>query len=168
MSLPKAARASRVRPALLWLAIFGSVLLQVTLPSVIPLARLFEFPLLVIIYFSVARRDKIFGIFLGTGLGLLQDALSHGYLGMMGMVEGLVGYLAASASAKFDVDHAFARGLLIAVLVIVQDLSADFLRHALLEASYPWEPLHLASSALFNVALGLVLFRVFDRFQRSA
>jgi rod shape-determining protein MreD len=168
MSLRKPVRASRIRPVLLWLSILGSVLLQATLPAVFPLARLFEFPLLVTIYFSVASRDKIFGIFLGTGLGLLQDALSHSYLGLMGMAEGLAGYLAVSASTKFDVDHAFARSLLVATLVIVQNLLVAFLRHVLLEASYPMEPLRLASSALVNIALGLVLFRLFDRFQRSA
>ena len=168
MSLHKPARALRVPPALLWLSIIGSLLLQVTLPAIFSLAKLLAFPLLVTIYFSVARQDKVFGIFLGTGLGLLQDALSHSYLGLMGMAGALVGYLAASASTKFDLDNSLARGSLIASLLILQDLVTAFLRHVLLSAPYPFEALWWASSASVNVAIGLILFHFFDRFRQSA
>jgi rod shape-determining protein MreD len=143
-------------------------LLQATLPAIFSLAKLFALPLLVIIYFSAARQDKVFGIFLGTGLGLLQDALSHSYLGLMGMVGAVDGYLAASAGAKFDVDRSPARVALIGGLVILQNVFAAFLRHALLEIPYAFQTLRWTGSAFLNIALGLVLFRFFDRFQRTA
>lgn len=168
MSFHKSARASRVHPALLWLSVPISVLLQATLPSIFSLARLFSLPLLVIIYFSIARQDKVFGIFLGTALGLLQDALSHSYLGLMGMVGALEGYLAASAGMKFDLDPALARGVVIGGLAVLQSVAAAFLQHALLEVPFTFQTVRWAGSALLNIALGLMLFRFFDRFQKAA
>ena len=68
----------RVHPVTLWVAILVALLLQTFLPVKFPLAGLMDFPLLVTVYFTLIRQNKIFGIGLGTGLGLMQDALSHG------------------------------------------------------------------------------------------
>jgi rod shape-determining protein MreD len=76
-----------------------------------------DLPLLVTVYFTLIRQNKIFGIALGTGLGLTQDALSHGYLGMFGMAKALVGYLAASAATRFNVESLFTRSVVTASLI---------------------------------------------------
>ena len=90
----------RVHPAIMGMAIFLSLLLQTYLPLKIRWTRLVDLPLLMTIYFSLLRRDKIFGIGLGTGLGLIEDALSHHYLGMYGMAKALAGYFAAAAGVR--------------------------------------------------------------------
>ena len=155
-----------MHPAILWLTVFVALLLQTFLPVKVPLARLFDFPLLAIIYFAVVRRDKVFAIGLGTGIGLLQDALSHSYFGIFGMAKALIGYLAASASVKFELDEVLARLALTGILVSVHGLALLALQRGLLEVPPLFQPLETASGVLVNVGLGLILFQVLDRFRR--
>lgn len=155
----------RIHPATLWLTMLAALLLQTFLPVKVPMARLMDFPLLVVIYFALVRRGKVFGIALGSSLGILQDALSHGYIGIFGMAKALVGYLAASASTRFELDSVLLRSLMTAVFVLIHSLFLAGLQHGLLEFPPPFEPLEMASSILVNVALGLVLFLVLDRFR---
>ncbi len=156
----------RMHPAALWLTVLVALLLQTVLPLELPLARLFDFPLLATIYFAVIRRDKIVAIGLGTGVGLLQDALSSGLIGVFGMAKGLVGYLAASASVRFELDDLFGRLALTATLVPIHAVFLKLLQRALLETPPPWQALDLVSGSLVNIGLGLILFQVLDRFRR--
>ncbi len=158
----------RVHPATLWTASLVALLLQTFLPVKIPLARLMDFPLLVVIYFSLVRRDKIFGIGLGTSLGLLQDALSHGFIGINGIAEAVVGYLAASVSTRFELESLLARMFMTGAFVLVHNLCLAGLQQALLESPPAFDYLSLISSLLVNVALGLVIFQILDRFRQPA
>ena len=153
----------RVHPATLWVTILLALLLQTFLPLKIPLAGLMDFPLLVTVYFTLVRQNKIFGIALGTGLGLMQDALSHGYVGMFGMAKALVGYLAASAAIRFNVESLLARSVVTASLVLLHNLCMAGLQHALLDSPPAFMALDLASAVLVNVALSLIVFPVLDR-----
>ena len=155
----------RVNPVTLWVAAFASLVLQTFLPVRFPVARLIDFPLLVTIYFGLLRRNKLFAMGLGTVLGILQDALSHSYLGMFGVSKALVGYLAAWASVKFDPEHPVARFGLVGVFVLIHNLLMAALDQ-LLPAPPPLAPLDLASAVLINVAIALVLFQALDRFKR--
>ena len=167
-SLPRPAEVFRVRPLTLWTALFLALLLQTFLPLKLPLAHLADFPLLVTLYFSLVRRSKVFGITLGTGLGLMQDALSHGFIGVFGMAKAVIGYLAASASVRLELESLFARSVLTGVFVLIQSIFLFVLRHTLLESPPPFRPLDWLSSVLTNVALGLVLYQVLDRFKQAA
>jgi len=158
----------RVHPAVIWVSTFIALLLQTVLPIKIPLARLFDFPLLVTIYFALLRRSKIFGTLFGTALGLLQDALSHGLVGISGMADALVGYLAASASFRFDFDRLVSRLMLTALCVVVHGLFLAGLEAVLLDPPPAFLPMDFASRILVNVALAIVLFQILDRFKTLA
>ena len=160
--------AYRVHPAVLLLIVFASLLLEVTLPPTLPVARLFQFPLLVTIYFSMIRENPIFGTVFGMSMGLLEDALSHGYLGQMGMAKALVGYLAATAGLRLEFDDPLIQALLIGSLVFVHNGFIYLLIHQLLGLPPPFRPLHLATTVIVNVALGLILFPLFDRLKKRA
>jgi rod shape-determining protein MreD len=157
--------AFHVHQVTLWVTILVALLFQTFLPLKIPLAGLMDFPLLVTVYFTLIRQNKIFGIALGTGLGLMQDALSHGYIGMFGMAKALVGYLAASAAIRFNVESLLARSVVTASLILIHNLCMAGLQHALLDSPPAFIPLDLASAVLVNVALSLVAFPVLDRFR---
>ena len=158
----------KVSPVIIVLSIFLAVLLQISLPVKMPVARLFDLPLLLTIYFTLLRRNKIFGTLLGMAIGLLQDAFSHGLIGMFGMSKSLVGYLAAWASVRFDTERMTSRIFLTAVLIACHSLEITGLQHVLMEYSPPFVPLDLASTVLTNSALALILFQVLDRFKRPA
>jgi rod shape-determining protein MreD len=158
----------QMHPAILSVALLAALLLQTFLPLKLPLARLMDFPLLLLIYFALMRRDKMFSIGLGTGLGLLQDALSHGYIGIFGIAKAITGYLAASASTRFELESLLARTVLTGVFILVHNLCLAALQHVLLDAPPPFQPIATASAVLVNVALGLILFQILDRFRRPA
>lgn len=157
----------RVPRAVLWVTSMVALLLQTILPLKIPLAHLFDFPLLVVIYFALLRRSKVFGIGFGTVLGLLQDALAHGFIGIFGMAKALVGYLAVSASVKFDLEQLVPRLMFAGILIFVHRVFLAALERVLLEQPVP-PPLEMLSGVLVNVALGMVLFQVLDHFKRPA
>jgi rod shape-determining protein MreD len=158
----------QVHPAAISVAAIVALLLQAVLPLKLPLARLMDFPLLVAIYFALMRRDKVFGIALGTGLGLLQDALSHGYIGIFGIAKAIVGYLAGMASTRFELESLVARSVLTGAFVLTHNLCVAALQHLLLEAPPHFQPLATASAVLVNVALGLIIFQILDRLRRPA
>lgn len=158
----------KVHPAVLSVAVLAAVLLQTKLPLNSQFARLMDFPLLIVIYYALMRRDRPYGIALGTGMGLLQDALSHSYIGIYGIPKAIVGYLAASASTRFELESLLARTVLTGVFVLVHNLCFAALQHLVLQAPPPFQPLFTASSILVNVALGLILFQILDRFRRPA
>jgi rod shape-determining protein MreD len=158
----------RVHWITLWSTAFLGLVLQTFLPVVLPLARLFELPLLALIYFSVMRRNKVFGTLLGSVIGLAEDALSHGFLGIFGITEALVGYFGAWASVQFDLEELLGRLALTAVLVLVHSVTLAGLRHVLVETPLTLQPLDLASVVLLNTALAVIIFQVLDRFRRPA
>ena len=158
----------QIHPAIVSVATLAALLLQTFLPLKLPLARLMDFPLLIVIYLALMRRDKLFGIALGTGLGLLQDSLAHGFIGIFGIAKAIVGYLAASASTRFELESLVARTVLTGVFVLVHNLCIAALQHALLEAPPPFQPIATASAVLVNVALGLIIFQILDRFRYPA
>ena len=158
----------RVHPGVFAGTALAALLLQTFLPLKLPIARLMDFPLLITIYFALVRRQKVFGIGLGTALGLLQDALSHGYIGIFGIAKAIVGYLAASASTRVELESLLARTVLTAGLVLIHSLCVAALQHALLETPPPFQALALVSTLLVNLALSLILFLILDRFRRPA
>ena len=158
----------RVNPAAFWVTIMAAPLLQAFLPLKLPLARHFDFPLLATIYFALVRRNKVFGTVLGTVLGLSQDALSHGFIGIFGITKAVVGYLAAAASIKFNLEQSVARLTLAGMFILVHDLLLQGLEHGLLESVPAFEPLDLVIGVLVNTALGLVAFQLLDRFKQPS
>jgi rod shape-determining protein MreD len=158
----------KVHPAIFTVAVLVALLLQTFLPLKLPLARLMDFPLLIVIYFALMRRDRVFGIGLGTVLGLLQDALSHDFIGIYGIAKAIVGYFAATASTRFELESLVTRSVLTGGFVLVHNLCRAALQHMLLEAPPRFQPLDAASAVLVNVALGLIIFQILDRFRRPA
>jgi rod shape-determining protein MreD len=77
---------------------------------------------LAVIYFASLKCNRVFGTLLGMEVGLLQDALSHGYIGMFGMAKALVGYMAAWGSVKFNLEHTLPRFFLTGSLILVHSL----------------------------------------------
>jgi rod shape-determining protein MreD len=57
---------------------------------------------IVVVYFSV-RRGEVFGAFLGTACGLVQDAFSLSVFGLAGLTKTLLGFFTGYVSRRIDV-----------------------------------------------------------------
>jgi rod shape-determining protein MreD len=71
----------------------------------------FDLPLILSIYYGFTLGRPVPSVIIGTSIGLLQDSLSNVPMGTNGFSKTLIGYLAATAGSKFDVDLPVTRGL---------------------------------------------------------
>ena len=90
----------------------AALVLQAFVPRRFPFFAVFDLPLLVTIFFSMARRRPTAGLLTGAIIGLAQDALGPKPIGMFGIAKTVVGFGASSLGAKIDVENAGARFLL--------------------------------------------------------
>ncbi len=158
----------RINPIIIWATVFAALLLQTVLPLIHPVARRLDFPLLVTIYFALLRRSEVFGIGLGTAVGLTQDALAHGLIGTSGIAKALVGYLAASSSTKFDLEQFVPRFFFAGTLIFVHRIFLFGIERALLDPPPVFRLVEMLTGVMMNVVLGLFIFQILDYFKRPA
>jgi hypothetical protein len=68
-----------------------AIFLQAFLPLRLPFFSIFDLPLLVVIFFAMARRSQVAGLMTGAIIGILQDSLTHHPLGVDGIAKTVVG-----------------------------------------------------------------------------
>lgn len=145
-----------------------ALLLQAFLPVHFRWARTLELPLLVTIYFGMSRRNPASGLLLGTMVGILQDSLSRGYIGLFGIAKTIVGFAASSFGSRINIEHPLSRFALVfcfchfhqGVLVLTKSL--------LLAQREPFVNMPLLVASLVNAALSIGLFPLLDRSRKPS
>ena len=158
--------AHRFRP---WTAILVALLaiwLQGYLPMWFPSTAALDLPLLVTVYFALSRRSQIAGLLLGAVIGLAQDSLSHGPIGLFGMVKTIVGYCASSLSARIDSEHPGMRLLAVFAFYYLHLGLFMLLQQVLLQKAMTNPGSRSLAVALINAILGVILFQFLDRFKK--
>jgi len=143
-----------------------AVLLQAYLPVYLPFFRMFDLPLLVTIYFAVARRNQVTGLLTGGAIGLLQDSLTHQPIGLFGIAKTVVGYLGSSIGVKLDVDNPGSRLLITFVFYIIHQMIYLLIARGLAEQVLTWRWGYVALAAFGNAILGVFFFALLDRFRQ--
>src|SRR2546425_6995289 len=90
-------------------ALVTVVVIQGVLSFKFKLFGYFDLPLIFSVYYGFTLGKPIASIFIGSGLGLMQDSLSGVGMGVNGFSKTLIGFLAASAGAKFNVEYPITR-----------------------------------------------------------
>ena len=131
----------------------------------------FDLPLIYSVYYGFTLANPAGSIAIGSVLGLMQDSLSGAALGMNGFSKTLIGFLAASAGSKFDVEQPVTR-ILALVLFTFLDLTLKGLLSFLVR---PGSSEFLGPtlgfwvlSAVFNALFGLILFSFRSRFGHAS
>lgn len=158
--------ASRVSPWIAALMAILALLIQGYLPMWFPQTAALDFSLLVTLYLALSRRSQIIGMFYGAAIGLAQDSLGHGPIGLYGMVKTIVGYSASSLGARIDTEHPGVRLLVVAGFYYLHLFLFIVLQRVLLERPAEMPGLRSIAVALINAILAVVLFQVFDRFKK--
>jgi rod shape-determining protein MreD len=141
------------------LAIFLQVFLKVRFLTVLDL------PLLVTIFFAVARRRPIPGMIPGALIGTLQDAWTGHPIGLFGIAKTIVGYLGSSLGVKVDVDNPGSRFLMTFAFVLIHRFVYMAISLQLVGGSEAWIWSHTLLSALVNGLAAVVLFAGLDKFK---
>ena len=140
-----------------------AILFQVYVPRFLPFLAYLELPLLVTVYFALAKRSPIAGVLYGTSVGLAQDSLSHHPLGMYGIVKTLVGYFTAFVSQRFDVRNHSIRAILSFFFYFFHEFFYWVLARALLGEPVDFAPARVLVLAVLNAAVAPPLFLILDK-----
>lgn len=146
----------------------AAILFQVYVPRFSAFLAYLEFPLLVTVYFALMRRSQVAGIFIGAGIGLVQDSLSHQPIGMFGLIKTLVGYFAASVGLRFDVEHVLIRFVLAFFFFLFHQFFYWVLARALLGLVLGFDVQQQVIVGLLNAAVGISLYHFLDKLKERA
>ena len=147
------------------LAPLMALVLQAWLPRVLGRFAWFDLPLIITVYFALARRSPIQGTLLGCVLGLFEDALTHHAIGINGVAKTVVGFLAASLGVRIDVENQTIRLILILLMSLLSGGLTIFVNRFLLGLTLqPNWPVQVYS-AIVNSIIALAVFPFLDRLQ---
>jgi rod shape-determining protein MreD len=155
-----------------WLVVFlvplVAIFIQAFLTSKLRWLAILDLPMMVVIFFAVARRNPISGCVTGAIIGLLQDALggpAHP-IGMYGITDTIIGYMASSLGVKIDVENPGTRFLIVYAFFVIHEAVYYGVGHGLLRQSLHWSWSHVAIAALANAVVGVFVFQMLDRFKQ--
>jgi rod shape-determining protein MreD len=146
----------------------AAILFQVYVPRFIEALSYLELPLLVTVYFSLMKRAPISGVLYGACIGLAQDSLSDNPLGMFGIVKTLVGYFAASASQRVNVENPGVRLVLSFFFFFFHQFFYWVMGRALLGQSLDFDLPRTLIVAVLNAVVAVPLFHILDKLKIAA
>ena len=156
---------SRSYPMLVYAAApLAALVLQAYLPPVHGYT-LFDLPLVVTIYFALARRDPIQGTMMGAGMGIFEDALTNHAIGANGIAKTVAGFLAGSVGLRIDVDNFTIRMMMTFLLSLLSGAIYVFIYRVLLGLDQEWRGLEELMKAIGTSVVAMVLFPLLDRTQ---
>jgi rod shape-determining protein MreD len=144
----------------------AALFLQVFVPLRFPWFTIFDLPLLVVIFFGVARRNQIAGLMTGAIIGLLQDSLTHHPIGLYGIAKTVVGFGASSLGVRIDVENVGARFLGTIFFYLVHEAIYFVVARGMVQVGLQWSWGHELLGALANGLLAVLLFALLDRLKQ--
>lgn len=144
----------------------AALIIQAYVPKYFPgFAVYVDLPLLVTIFFAMARRSPIAGLFTGAFIGLAQDMLGHNLIGIYGIAKTVVGYGASSLGARLDLENTGARLLVTLGFYLVHSAMYFIVGRALVNMTQQWSWPHGILAGLVNGVIGVLLYFLLDRFK---
>jgi len=143
-----------------------ALFLQAFVPRRFPAFSYLDLPLLVTIFFAMARRNPISGLLTGAVIGLVQDSLGGLPLGLYGIAKTVVGYGASSLGVKLDVENAGARLLVTLGFYLVHAAVYFTVARGLVSLTLNWSWSRGILAGLANAFLGVLLFFFLDKFKQ--
>lgn len=143
----------------------AALVLQAWLPRVLGRFAYMDLPLLVTIYFALNRRSPIHGTLLGAILGMAQDGLTQGAIGIHGIANSVCGFLSASIGIRIVVDNNVIRMVLNFAFTLLSGAMMIFIVRILLGLEWQTNWLDEVLRAAGNALIGAVLFPLLDRTQ---
>jgi rod shape-determining protein MreD len=144
----------------------AALFLQAFVPLRFPGFAMLDLPLLVVIFFGVARRSQVAGLLTGAVIGLLQDSLTHQPIGLYGIAKTVVGYGASSLGVKIDVENVGARFLGSASFYLVHQFIYFVVARGMVQLRLQWSWPHELLAAVINAFVAVFLFAALDRLKQ--
>ena len=141
---------------------------QVYLPLYVRTLGSFDLPLLIVAYLALLGRRPIVGLLIGAAVGLAQDGLTHGPVGVFGMTKTVIGYLAGWASVVIQVGFPGARSVLVAIFFLLHQFLFWTVQTVLLGHELAVDLPRTLSLAAAHAGVVLLLYGLLDRWKKTA
>ncbi len=165
---PNRAAPVRLHPGAAVALCLAALAMQVFLPIYLPLVGMLDLPLLAVVYVALLRRNVLAGMLAGLLVGLAQDGLTHGPIGLFGIIKSVIGYAAAAVSLLIEVDYPGARVVLAAAFFLAHQILFWTLQGALLGGALPFDPARTLILSATHAGLALLIFRALDVLRPTA
>src|SRR5947209_5486705 len=137
-----------------------AIFVQVFVSKWLSFIKVFDLPLLVTIFFAVARRRPITGTITGALIGTVQDAFASPVIGLNGIAKTMIGYLASSLGVRIDVENPGSRFLMTFAFCVLHRIIYMVIQLGLVGGNEPWMWGHTLLSSVANALLAVALFAV--------
>jgi rod shape-determining protein MreD len=155
--------AVRLNPLPTVVICLAALLLQTTLPLYAPQAGVLDLPLIAVVYLALIRRSPLIGMGIGLVVGITQDGLTAGPIGLFGMLKTSAGYAAGAIGAYIEIKFSGARSVLTALFHLAHTLLFWFVTSALLGSAVDVNAPKALILAVVHAGLALSLYKIFDR-----
>lgn len=143
-----------------------ALFLQAFVPLHFPKFSYLDLPLLVTIFFAMARRNPVAGLFTGAAIGLAQDMLGAYPIGIYGIAKTVVGFGASSLGAKLDVENAGARFLVTLGFYLIHAAVYFTVARGMVNMTLHWSWKIGILAGLANAFVGVGLYFLLDKFKQ--
>lgn len=117
---------------------------------------------LVVVVYSALTAGQVAGVLTGSLAGLFQDAMSGGVIGMAGLSNTIVGFLAGTVGTQFIVTHTFPRFVVFFAATIVNVAVFIGLNELLGLRPFGFPAAQVAGQALGNAVVGVLAFNIIE------
>jgi rod shape-determining protein MreD len=145
-----------------------AVFVQVFVSKWVSFIKIFDLPLLVTIFFAVARRRPVPGLVTGALIGTVQDVFSSPVIGLNGIAKTMIGYLASSLGVRIDVENPGSRFIMTFVFCLLHRIIYMLIDLGLVGGNDPWLWGHTLLSSFANGLLAVALFTAMDRLKQRS
>ena len=145
----------------------GTLTIQGFLPLWAPPFAQVNLPLIAVVFLALTGRSVKTGMLAGMGIGWAQDALTHGPLGVLGIVETCVGYAAASMGLYINAAYPGIRSIILFLCFLLHRALLFAMRDGLLGVDVSFDPLGWTALAAVHAVAGLLLYPLFDKLKRT-
>lgn len=154
-------------PAVTLLVPVAAIVLQALL-SRFPVVNIVDLPLIVTIFFAVSRRSPVAGALTGAAIGLLQDAITAGAIGINGIAKTVIGYAAASIGLQIDVENITTRIVINFGFSLLNSILLFLINRRLIgQSGYHLQWPHELIRAAANTLVAIPIFLLLDRAKRT-
>ncbi len=123
-------------------------------------------PLIVVVFLAITRRSVKMGMLVGMLMGWAQDTLTHGPLGVFGIVETFVGYAASFMGFYINVQYPGIRSMILFLSFLLHQALLFVVRNSFLGVDVLFDPLGWIALAVAHAVVGLLLYPLFDKLRR--
>jgi rod shape-determining protein MreD len=159
---------AKLNPGLVFLICVLALTAQALLPLWFPLARRIDLPLLAVLYLALLRRNMMTGMLIGMAVGMAQDGLSHGPIGLFGLIKAILGYSAGSLGNYLEVGYPGARSVLAASFFVAHEMMYWVVDGALLGGAASLDPARMLILAAIHAGVALIAYHALDNWTRTS